>query len=120
MHVGDAMPCVRIDTPMSEALLVMTEKRLGCVGVVGADGRLAGIITDGDLRRHLSPELLDQPAGAVMTGDPMTIRGHGRAAAARARMNQPERPVTVLFVVDDAGAPEGVLHMHDCLRAGIA
>ncbi|MDX1540408.1 MAG: KpsF/GutQ family sugar-phosphate isomerase [Geminicoccaceae bacterium] len=119
MHQGSAVPLVALAAPMSEALLVMTEKRLGCVGVL--DGpRLAGIITDGDLRRHMSPDLLDQPAAAVMTPDPRTIRPQALVSEALSLMNRPERPVTVLFAVDQDGAPEGVLHMHDCLRAGVA
>jgi arabinose-5-phosphate isomerase len=119
MHVGEAVPLVGHETPMSDALLVMTEKRLGCVGVV--DGaRLVGIITDGDLRRNMSPDLLDRPAGAVMTPDPRTIRPQALASEALALMKRQQRPVTVLFALDDEGVPQGVLHMHDCLRAGVA
>jgi len=120
MHTGDALPRVGLAAPMSEALLVMTEKRLGCVGVVDGSGRLGGIITDGDLRRHMSPDLLDRTAGEVMTARPRTIRPQALAAEALALMNQTDRPFTVLFVVDQRGRPEGVLHMHDCLRAGLA
>lgn len=120
MHVADALPLVRLDAPMSEALLVMTQKRLGCAGVTDADGRLAGIITDGDLRRHMRPDLVERRASDVMTAGPKTIRAQALAAEALAMMNQPERSVTVLFVIDEAGAPIGVLHVHDCLRAGVA
>jgi arabinose-5-phosphate isomerase len=97
----------------------MTAKRFGCVGVVDEDGRLAGIVTDGDLRRHMSPDLLDRRAADLMTPAPKTIRPQALAAEALAMMNQAERPFTVIFVVEGE-RPVGVLHMHDCLRAGVA
>jgi len=98
-------------------LLEMTAKRLGCVGVLAADGRLAGIITDGDLRRHMSTGLLDQRARDVMTAAPKTIRPQALAAEALAVMNA--HAITVLFALED-GRPVGAVHMHDCLRAGVA
>ena len=119
MHRGDELPLVGDGVGMAEALLEMTAKRLGCVGVVDAGGRLAGILTDGDLRRHMSPDLLDRRVADLMTPAPRTIRPQALAAEALAMMNQAERPFTVIFVVD-GGRPVGVLHMHDCLRAGIA
>jgi arabinose-5-phosphate isomerase len=117
MHAGEAMPLVKPDTKMSEALLVMTEKRLGCVGVVGEDGKLAGIVTDGDLRRHMSPLLLAMRADEVMTPRPKTIRPAALAAEAVGFMSQ--RQITTLFVVE-SDRPIGILHIHDCLRAGVA
>jgi arabinose-5-phosphate isomerase len=119
MHSGAQLPLVGLDACMSEVLLEMTAKRLGCVGVLNGRGGLAGIITDGDLRRHMSSDLLERPAVEIMTPAPKTIRPQALAAEALAVMNQAERPFTVIFVVED-GRPVGALHMHDCLRAGVA
>jgi len=117
MHAGDELPLTGPDVAMSEVLLTMTNKRFGCVGVVDAGGHLAGIVTDGDLRRHMSKDLLSSTAGEVMTGSPKTIRLGALASEALGTMN--DNAITTLFVVD-AGAPVGILHIHDCLRAGIA
>ncbi len=117
MHTGDALPVLGEGVAMAEALVVMTQKSFGCVGVVGAEGRLAGIITDGDLRRHMSPKLLEQPTKAVMTRNPKTIQPGALASEAVHVMNAIK--ITTLFVVED-GRPVGILHIHDCLRAGIA
>lgn len=117
MHSGDTMPLCGLDTPMAEAILTVTAKSFGCVGVTDDAGRLAGVITDGDLRRHMGRDLLDQTAGAVMTADPKHIRPQALAAEALAVMNQ--FTITGLFVVEDQ-RPVGILHIHDCLRAGIA
>jgi len=116
MHGADAVPMVDEATPMSEALLTMTAKSFGCVGIAGAEGALVGIITDGDLRRHIANRLLELSAGQVMTRDPLTIAPDTLAAAALRLMN--ERKITALFVVE-AGRPVGILHIHDLLRAGI-
>jgi arabinose-5-phosphate isomerase len=118
MHGTDELPLVGEATPMRQALLVMTEKRWGIVGVTGADGRLLGAITDGDLRRHIDG-LLDHAAGEVMTPGPKkTVPPDMLASEALARMSDPAPAVTVLFVVDD-GRPVGILHVHDLLRAGV-
>ncbi len=117
MHGGDELPLTGPDTAMSDVLLTMTNKRFGCVGVVDAGGLLAGIVTDGDLRRHMSKNLLDHTAGEVMTRSPKTIRLGALASEALGTMN--DNTITALFVVD-GGAPVGILHIHDCLRAGIA
>ena len=117
MHAGDELPLTGPDAVMSDVLLTMTNKRFGCVGVVDAGGRLAGIVTDGDLRRHMSKNLLDNTAGEVMTRSPKTIRLGALASEALGTMN--DNTITALFVVD-GGAPVGILHIHDCLRAGIA
>lgn len=117
MHTGDELPLTGPDTAMSDVLLTMTTKRFGCVGVVDAGGHLAGIVTDGDLRRHMSKDLLDNTAGGVMTGSPKTIRLGALASEALGTMN--DNAITTLFVVD-GGTPVGILHIHDCLRAGIA
>lgn len=116
MHGSEAMPLVALGTPMSDALIEITSKRFGCCGVVGADGQLAGIVTDGDLRRHMSTELLRQPVEAVMTAAPQVIEPNELASAALGVMSRGQ--ITVLFVVE-AGAPVGVLHVHDVLRAGV-
>ncbi len=119
MHGPDSLPLARHDLAMHQALLVMTEKRFGCLGVIDANGCLAGIVTDGDLRRAMGPTLLDQKAGAIMTPRPVTIGADSLAAEALLAMNDPQRPVTALFVVDAAGVPIGILHIHDLLRAGV-
>ena len=117
MHVGDEIPLVSPETPMAEALIVMTGKRFGCVGVTDGEGKLMGIITDGDLRRNMNERLLQRLAGKVMTPSPKTIRPNALAAEALHLMNS--LAITSLFVVED-DRPEGILHMHDCLRSGVA
>jgi len=118
MHGKDEMPLVGPDLTTDQAILVMTSKRFGCVGIVDSQGRLVGIVTDGDLRRHMSPDLLRQRVGTIMTEHPKTIRPEALAAEALAEMNITERPVTSLFVVD-GGRPVGIVHVHDLLRAGV-
>jgi arabinose-5-phosphate isomerase len=117
MH-ADA-PLINHDSPMSEVLLMMSAKGFGVVGVTDAEGYLQGIITDGDLRRHMTG-LLDFSAGDVMTAAPRTIGPDALAEKAVRIMN--ERKITCLFVVDPEGsqAAIGLLHIHDCLRAGLA
>lgn len=115
MHGGDAMPLTGLDTPMPEALLVMTEKRFGCVGVVDEAGALAGVITDGDLRRHMDG-LMSLKTRDVMTHSPATVSPSLLAGEALRRMSG---RITVLFVVDGQ-RPVGVLHIHDLLRQGVA
>jgi arabinose-5-phosphate isomerase len=114
MHKGAELPLCDAATPMDQALLVMTEKRFGCVGVTAADGSLAGIVTDGDLRRHMEG-LMGHTAGQVMTANPRTVSPATLAAEALKTM---EGRITVLFVVEDS-KPVGVLHIHDLLRAGV-
>ncbi len=120
MHTGDAMPIAPPDMLMATALVRMTEKRFGCLGIVGGDGALLGIVTDGDLRRSMGSDLLSRRAGDVMTPSPRTIGPDALAVEALLTMNARERPVTTLFVVDPAGRPLGILHVHDLLRAGLA
>lgn len=115
MHGLDELPLVGEDQPMDQALLMMTEKRFGSVGVVDGAGVLAGLITDGDLRRHMDG-LMGHTAGEVMTKGPRTVGPGTLAAEALKLMN--EMRITVLFVVD-AGRPVGILHVHDLLRAGV-
>lgn len=118
MHQGEAMPLVRLGTQMAEALIEITGKRFGCCGVIDGDGRLVGIITDGDLRRHMGTDLLPRPVEDVMTASPFVVQPGELASAALGRMNRRPVPVTVLFAVVD-GAPVGILHIHDILRAGV-
>ncbi|MEO1000279.1 MAG: KpsF/GutQ family sugar-phosphate isomerase, partial [Pseudomonadota bacterium] len=116
MHRGTGMPLARPETPMGEVLITMTNKGLGVCGVTDEAGRLVGIITDGDLRRKLAG-LLDHSAGEVMTPSPLTARPDMLGAEALTILNA--RAITALFVVGEDGAPLGVLHIHDCLRAGL-
>lgn len=117
MHGGDELPLVQSDMLMEQALIEMTAKRFGCLGITGSDGKLAGIITDGDLRRHMGDQLLKQKAGDVMHARPVTVRPQHLAAEALGIMNQ--KSITCLFVVDEAEHPVGIVHIHDCLRAGV-
>lgn len=118
MHGGDALPLVTRQTGMSEAILVMTAKSFGCVGVLDDERHLIGVVTDGDLRRHMGDDLLRVPVDTVMSGKPKTIRPQALAAEALGQMNA--QAITSLFVVDENRHPLGILHIHDCLRAGVA
>jgi arabinose-5-phosphate isomerase len=120
MHSGDAVPLAPPDTPMDRALLLMTEKRFGCLGVADTTGKLIGIITDGDLRRAMGPNLLSCLVADIMNRAPRTIGPEALAAEALHAMNAGDRPITSLFVVDARGRPLGILHIHDLLRAGMA
>lgn len=119
MHIGDAVPLVGEDAPMSEVLIEMTTKSFGCAGVVDTSGRLAGVITDGDLRRHMGADLVDRQAADVMTRDPKTGRAGMLAADALREMTAGSPKITQLFIVDDTGRPVGILHLHDLLRVGV-
>lgn len=110
------LPLVEEKTPMSEAVLQISEKRLGVVGVVNGQGNLVGIITDGDLRRHMAEGILSKNAADVMTASPKVISSNILASKAVHMMQ--ENKITSLFVVD-AEKPVGVLHIHDCLQAGV-
>ena len=117
MHTGDELPLIKGTTRMSEALLTMTAKHFGCVGVVDGRERLIGIVTDGDLRRNMQqPGLLDRSARDVMTARPKTVTAGMLASEALGRMTAAK--ITSLFVAEE-GKPIGILHVHDCLRAGI-
>lgn len=117
MHSGDRLPLVRVDEAMASALVTMTQRALGCLGVVDGDGRLVGVITDGDLRRHMGPGLLAATAGQIMTARPKTIRPTMLATAALEIINSSR--ITALFVVE-GGKPVGIVHVHDLLRASVA
>ena len=120
MHTGNGIPLVSEDTILQDALVVMTAKMLGCVGVVDDKGVLKGIITDGDLRRWLSPDLLQKKVSDVMTKNPKTIGPDVLAAEALNIMNNTGKGITQLFVVQDDNKPIGIIHIHDCLRVGVA
>jgi len=119
MHADAAMPLVAVDAPMSAALIEMSEKGFGAVGAVDGEGRLAGIVTDGDLRRHMGAELVEARVETVMTRDPITIAPGALAADALRRMTARNPRITVLFAIEE-GRPAGILHIHDLLRAGVA
>ncbi|MBO7097816.1 MAG: KpsF/GutQ family sugar-phosphate isomerase [Alphaproteobacteria bacterium] len=120
MHSGDEMPLVDEDAIMQDALIVMSAKMLGCVGIVNKKGELEGIITDGDLRRWMSPKLIEEKVSNVMTKNPKTIRPDVLASEAVYVMNNTGRGITNLFVTDEDAKPLGVIHIHDCLRAGVS
>ena len=117
MHDGEELPLAGPDASLADSILTMTAKRFGCVGIVDDGGRLMGVITDGDLRRHMGPGLLGYAAAQVMTDRPATIRPQALVSEALGLMNA--RKITNLFVVDDR-FPVGILHIHDCLHAGVA
>ena len=102
---------------MADILVMISEKSFGCAGLIDGAGKLLGIITDGDLRRHMAPDLLTRPALDIMTKGPKTIRPQALAAEALAVMN--EKSITSLFVLED-GKPVGIIHVHDLLRSGVA
>jgi arabinose-5-phosphate isomerase len=115
MRVGHSDPLIAPETPITEAMRAMTAGGIGAVGVI-ENGRLIGIVTDGDLRRKLSPEMFAKTAGDIMTANPKTIAPDAPIADAIAIMN--EKRITLLFAVED-GRPVGVVHMHDLLAAGV-
>jgi arabinose-5-phosphate isomerase len=117
MHRGDAMPLARFGTRMSDAIVEMSAKGFGCVGIVDHDRKLLGIITDGDLRRHMRTDLLEQRVETIMTRSPKAVRPDQLASEALEILTSSK--VTALFVVED-GEPSGVMNFHDLLRAGIA
>jgi arabinose-5-phosphate isomerase len=116
-HVGEAVPLLPLGSKMGDAVIQMSAKGFGVVGICDAEGKLAGVITDGDLRRHMSKELLLQTVDAVMSHHPRVIRGNLLASAAMEMMQA--QKVTVLFLVDENGSACGILHIHDLLRAGV-
>jgi len=118
MHGPERLPLVTPDTPMSAVILVMTRSGFGCAGVIDGRGDLVGIVTDGDLRRHMGPGLMTAPAADVMTHEPKTIGPDALAAEALGIMNLSEHPFTAMLVVEDR-KPIGILSVHDLLRAGV-
>ncbi len=117
MHPGDAVPLIARAAPMSEAIVEMSAKGFGCVAVIEATGKLAGVITDGDLRRHMRADLLQATVDDVMTASPKTVRPDQLASEALQILNASK--ITALIVVE-ADRPIGIVHFHDLLRAGVA
>ncbi len=121
MHTGEALPLVRPDTPMTEAIVEISSKRLGMTAVVDAERLVVGIITDGDLRRGIQKygkDFFEMKAGEVMTKNPKTISADELAAKALAIMQM--YSITSLIVPDREGRIEGIIHIHDILKKGIA
>lgn len=116
MHTGAGIPLVNLGSHMAEILCTMTGKHLGSTGVVDDLGYLRGIITDGDLRRHLGSDFMNLTAGEIMTPSPVTLTPDTLAAQALGLMQK--KSITTIFVMGN-GVPVGILHIHDCLRAGL-
>lgn len=116
MHTGEAVPLKPLGTKISEALPEMSAKGFGCVAITDACGHIAGIITDGDLRRHMHPGLMDALVDEVMTKSPKTIASNSLASEALKLMSS---KISTL-IVTDADKPVGIIHLHDLLRAGVA
>lgn len=117
MHTGDSLPLIKSNTRMSEVILIMSQKGFGCVGVLDDNGQLAGMVTDGDLRRNLSDDLLTRSVDQVMTKDPKTLSPDILVPTAIEMLNSAS--ITSIFVVENK-LPVGLLHMHDFLRVGVA
>ena len=117
MHSGVAVPLIKRGTLMADAIVEMSAKSFGCVAVIDRDGKLAGVITDGDLRRHMGAGLLQATVDEVMTASPKTVRPDQLATEALELLNSSK--ITALIVVE-AARPVGIVHLHDLLRAGVA
>ncbi len=118
MVTGDELPLVHEDELMSDALVIMTSKSWGCLGVIDTEGHLVGIITDGDLRRHMSTNIIKKTTSDIMTKDPKTVVSDILCVEALRIMNT--QKITSLFVVDGEDKPIGLLHVHPLLMAGVA
>ena len=118
MSKGDAIPVVDSGTNMAEALIIMSKKMLGCLGIVDTQGQLIGMITDGDLRRHMSDDLMTRSVNDVMNTNPTTISGDLLGSEALNIMNN--KKITNIFVVDSEKKPVGLIHMHHLLQMGVA
>jgi arabinose-5-phosphate isomerase len=116
MHKGEHLPLALQDEAMSAALVTMTQKSFGCLGILDAKGKLVGVITDGDLRRHMGDDLLSARVADIMTRRPKTVAPDMLASAALEVLNASR--ITALFVVD-RGKPVGIVHVHDLLRVGV-
>ena len=117
MHEGAEMPLVPVTAMLSEGIVEMTSKRFGIAGVVDGEGRLVGVLTDGDVRRAFQESFRDRPIADAMGAKPQTVGGETLAVAVLARMNASR--ITCMFVVDGR-VPVGLVHVHDLLRARIA
>ncbi len=117
MHAFAELPLATIGSVIGAALPVMTEKRFGCLGIVDETGRLVGIVTDGDLRRNTGPELANRKVETLMTRNPTVINRDVLAGEIIELINT--KRITAVFVVDDEGKPEGLIHIHDLLAIGV-
>jgi arabinose-5-phosphate isomerase len=118
MHVGAELPLAKQGTALPAAITTMTAKSFGCVGIVDDAGKLVGLITDGDLRRHLGKNLSSLNVDDIMTRNPKTIAGDLLSGEVIELIN--DRRITTVFIVDVAGKPEGLIHIHDLLKAGVS
>ncbi|OWV85746.1 D-arabinose 5-phosphate [Rhizobium sp. R635] len=118
MHTGEKLPLVAKGTPMPEAITVLSRKHFGCVGVLDGDGRLCGIVTEGDMARNLTRNLADLAVDDIMTKTPKTVKPTMLATAALALLNQ--HHIGALIVIDEDNRPVGLVHFHDLLRIGVA
>jgi arabinose-5-phosphate isomerase len=119
MHTGDAMPVKPLGAKMSDALVEMSTKGFGCVCIVNDSGEIAGIITDGDLRRHMRPDLMTASVDEVMTRNPRTI-SPGMLATEMLETIHSSKPAVTVLIVAEGNKPVGIVHVHDVLRAGVA
>jgi arabinose-5-phosphate isomerase len=117
MHIGNSIPLVAAGTRMADAMVEMSAKGFGCVGITNTNGKLVGIVTDGDLRRHMRADLLDVRVDDVMTRNPKTIKPDQLASEALEIINSSK--ITALIVAKSS-KPVGIVHFHDLLRAGVA
>jgi arabinose-5-phosphate isomerase len=118
MHKGDRVPLVRLGTPLPEAITTLSRKRFGCVGVLDNDGRLCGIVTEGDMARNLTRNLSELNVDDIMTREPKTVKPTALATSALSLLNN--NNISALIVVDDDRRPIGLVHFHDLLRIGVA
>jgi len=118
MHTGDRVPLVRRGTSVPEAISTLSRKHFGCVGIIEDDGRLCGIVTEGDLARNLTRNLSELLVDDIMTRTPKTVKPNVLATAALAKLNQ--HSIGALIVIDDDNRPIGLVHFHDLLRIGVA
>ncbi|MBB6180770.1 KpsF/GutQ family sugar-phosphate isomerase [Pseudorhizobium flavum] len=118
MHTGSRVPLVKKGTPVPTAVMALAEMRFGCVGITDEDGRLCGVVTDGDLARGLNLNLGAMIVDDIMTRDPKTVKERTLATSAMALLNQ--HNISALIVVDDERHPIGIVHFHDLLRVGVA
>ncbi|WP_313200574.1 KpsF/GutQ family sugar-phosphate isomerase [Rhizobium sp.] len=118
MHTGEQLPLVRMGVPIVDAVQELSRKRFGCVGIVDDSGRLQGVITDGDLSRHLDGRLSAMVVENLMTREPKTVSEKTMATVAMALLEA--HSIAALLVVDDQGRPVGIVHFHDLLRVGVA
>src|SRR6202521_5003109 len=120
MHSGDAVPLKPLGTKMSDALVEMTAKGFGCVGIVDGRGQIAGIVTDGDLRRQMRPDLMTALVDEVMTKNPKTIAPGMLATEFMRESVESSKPAVTVLIVAEGKKPVGIVHVHDVLRAGVA